>query len=921
MSPRSIRAGLRRLFRRADAEGELSDEVRHYLEESTRAHMSRGLPRAEAERAARMEFGGVESAKEAVRDAGWESGIDGVLRDFRYALRGLRRNPSFTIVAVATLALGLGATTAMFSVVNAVVLRPLPYADPSRLVMLWTDDVRRGIQDATPYRTTVDWQEQTRSLAGIGTFAATSSVLIGGGTRERVASAFVSASLFRVLGVTPLLGSAITEEQERSAERVAVISHGLWQRRFGGDPSVLGKLLELEETAKGGPPSSRIVGVMPASFFFPDRSTEFWVPQTLYWRWGRETDERFAAFARRWSVVARIKPGLDAADVRADMATIARRLTQEYPASIADFPGFSVATVPLLDQVTGVKLKQALWILLGAVGLVLLIACANVANLLLARGAGRVHEFALRQALGGSRARLFRQVLVESSVLAVAAGAFGVGLAVIATRVLSHTAAARLPRLDDVPVDGAVLGFAAVALIFAGIAFGIAPAVRWSRASGLAMIQENGRQAAGSRRLRGVRGMLLASECALALVLLVGAGLLLRSFGRLMSVAPGFESSGVLSVRIELPRTLAGGEKGPLPPGQVSALRREADVTRVMERIRKIPGVAGVAVTNDLFIRYNATRSITVPGSDVSPGGQLNEANVTPDFFQTLRVPLIRGRHLTRADAFTFIQALWPPRMLTGVPVLEQQRIAIAEPVVVNESFARRYFPGEDPVGRRFVDDPNVKPFWYEIVGVVGDMRRRGLEREVIPEIFGPFFPTVNAEFLVRAAGDPLRIATDVRAVVTAEYPHATVLSVSTADRRMGEFATQRKLQTTLLGAFAAIALVVAAIGIFGVVQYTVAERTREIGVRIALGATASDVVSLIVREGMRLPLLGIAVGLAAAFVASRLMTHLLFGVEPTDPLTFVGVAALLGAVAAVACYLPSRRATRIDPSTALRQE
>ena len=923
MLHRSIAAGLRRLFRRRDVEHELNDEVEHYLEMATREYMRRGLSRVDAERAARVDFGGVDAAKEQVRGGGWEAVVDALWRDISYAARGLRRAPGFTIAASLTLALGIGVNTAMFSVVNGVMLRPLHFRDARQLMLIWTDDVRRGLhEEATAWSTVGDWRHMNHTLTAVAYYSAGRATLAGNGagTRERTRRAFVSGNLFATLGVRPAIGRTISDEDERDGTPVAVISYSLWQRRFGADSVVGDKVVALEEAGKDGAGLFRVIGVMPADFQFPDRLTELWTPATTYWRFDRERVERFPDWARRWIAVARLRDDRSVDEVRTDFGAIARRLTTTYGMGPSDFPGFGVNVVPLLDSVAGRRLQSTLWILLGAVALVLGVACANVANLLLARGTARGHEFALRRALGASRGRLVRQLLVESLVLAAIGGVLGVAVAIGATRLVALTAATWLPRVDEIGVDSRVLLFAAVTSVVAGIWFGIAPALRLTGLETAETLHDGGRLA-GSKGGRRTRGFLIVAECSLTIVLLVGAGLLLRSLERLRFVDPGFDAGHVLTMRIEFPPETAADRAG---ADEARARIREQMLNDLATRLADAPGVRNVGFIDDMFITGQGHASIAIPGRTLgaTETGELDDGAVTFGFFGTLRVPLRAGRYLTRADALTKIRALWSP-ITDGQTLEEQARTRLAEPVVVNESFVRRFFPSDSPLGKRFCIDPLHKPYWYVIVGVIGDMHRQGLERQPIPEYFGPLVPSASgrSDLLVRTQGDPLAMAPLIRQVVTSALPNVLINTVATADRQLGDFSAERALQTWLLTSFAALALVLAGVGVYGVVHYAAAERTQEIGIRMALGAEPREVLQLLIAQGMRAPLIGIAIGIVAALAVTRAIAHLLFGTAATDPLTYALVTLTLTAVAACACFVPARRAASIDPIVALRRE
>ena len=924
---RALRAGLRTVFRPGAASGALDDELRHYLEQAIQENLAAGMTLEAAERAARVRVGSVEATKEEVRAGAWEARVDSGLRDLRHGLRSLRRNPGFTLTAVATLALGIGVTTTMFSVVNAVMLRPLPWPDADRLALIWTDDVRRGLpREGTGHATIADWQASSRVFQELAYYATQRVALVPSqpdGERGRTRNGLVSGNLFSLLGVAAFQGRVISAADLADRANVAVISHGFWQRWFAGAPDVVGKTFIMEDGGKRGPRVLTVIGVMPSDFYFPDQNTGIWTPATTYWRFDTESGERIPGWARRWTGLGRLAPGASFDDARADLAAIGRRLTADYPSSDPDFPGFGTTVLRVLDSIAGQSLQSTLWIMLGAVTLVLLVACVNVANLLLARGAARQQEFAIRRALGGGRARLVRQLVMESMLLALLGGVAGTLLATWGTRVLGTAASAYLPRISEITIDWRVLVFALAASLAAGLIFGLLPALRLSGADAALSLKEGG-QATGRAGIKRHRNLLVAAECTLALVLLTGAGLLLRSLQRMNAVDPGFDTANVLTVRVEFPSDApptAAERANPERIGPDRARARSAALEELMLRVRALPGVLAVGFSDDLFLAGPGNETITIPGRPMHAlaAGELSGGAATPGFFEVLRVPLRQGRYLNRADATQTIHAMY--NLVLGVPLEEKMRRAVPEPVVVNEAFVQRFFPGENPVGKRFCIDPEVKTYWFEIVGVVGDMHRQGLELQTIPQFLGPYIPSPNgrADLLVRTAGDPIAMAASVQQEVRRAFPGVMIPVVSTADAQLGDFSAQRRFQTWLLTVFALLALALAAVGIFGLVHYAVAERTREIGVRMALGATPGDLLRLTLSQGMRTPLLGIIVGLLASAALTRVMSHLLFGVSAGDPVTFAAVAGVLAVVAAVACYLAGRRAVQVDPMTALR--
>jgi predicted permease len=925
---RAAKAGLRALVQRREVDQETDDELSHFLELTIQENLRAGMEPLAAERAARIHVGGV-AARETVRASGWEAHVDAALHDVRHAARGLRLNKGFTAIAVLTLMLGVGATTSIFSVVNAVMLRPLPYRDASRVALIWTDDTRRGLhREGTAYRTVEDWRAENRTFEDVAYYstqriAPMSNDPLAGRGRSR--SALVSSNLFAVLGVVPAEGRLITSADEKERASVAVISYAFWQRWFGGAKDVVGRAITVEDPSRGGRGELTVIGIMPAGFYFPDALTEMWVPATTYWRFERESTERFPSWARRWTAVGRLRDGVTIENAQTDMTRVGRRLTDLFPGPPPDFPGFTTTVLPVLDFIAGRNLQSTLWMLLGAVFLVLLVACVNVANLTLARGAARGQEFAVRSALGAGRFRLARQLITESLLLALLGGGAGVAFAAGSTRVLSAAAVVFVPRIGEMSMDGNVLAFALVVSVAAGLVFGVAPALRVSHTQPNAALKATGQ--ATSRLPRAGMSFLIMGQCALAIILLTGAGLLLRSLERLQSVDPGFDPRQVMTMRIEFPSeppptAEERRQTSVVAPSRAAA--REAAMADLLSRLDALPGVEAVGFSDDLFLGGQGNESITIPGraSFDAASGELSEGAATPGFFSTLHVPLMRGRYLTRDDAFRKIRALWSP-IQTDLDLAEKERRAFPEPVVVNEAFVRRFFPSEDPIGKRFCTDPANKTYWYEIVGVVGDMHRQGLERPAIPEYFGPYFPSPNgrADLLVRTAGDPLDLTATARQEVLRAFPNAGIATVSTADAQLGGFSALRRLQTFLLAGFALVALLLAGIGIFGLAHYRVAERTGEIGVRVALGATPGHVMGLILSDGLWSPGIGVAIGLVSSAVLSRSLSSLVFGVGLHDPVTFALVGVVLLLVALSACVCAGRGALRVEPTHALRRE
>jgi putative ABC transport system permease protein len=888
------------LFRSRRVDDDLAQEIETHRALVQQDLERRGLLPEAAERASRRALGNVALAREDARHVWSGTGVERLWQDVQYGARMLRRNPSFTAVAVTTLAIGIGANTAMFSVVNAVLLRPLPYADPGKLVAVWIADPKLDVREAgTSYPTFTDWRTQNRRFADMAIWATAAARVMSGREPERVSTTFVSANLFPLLGVQPVLGRVFSAEDEARRDRVVVLSYALWQRQFGGDPNILDKTLEIDgETPEGMAEMvqrPRIVGVMPEHFYFPSRDVQFWRPATLLGIDGkpklyeRQWNDRFID---RWRVVARLAPGATVGDGQADLASIGRRLAESYPvpAGAAGFPGFGVDVVPMLEQVTGRNLGLALWVLLGAVGFVLLIACANVANLLLARGTTRGREFAIRTALGAGRARIVRQLCVESVMLAAVAGLVGTAVATVGIRGLAASTVPGIPRLTEISVDRSVLLFTAALSIVSGLLFGLAPAWNASRGNANEPLKETGGGLSSSLRLRRARGLLVIGQCALAVVLLAGAGLLVRSFGRLMAVDPGFEPDGVLLARVDLP----------IPVSRTWREQEWATFQQIEERVAHLPGVSAAGFIQNVAVASSPRTPITIDGRTAADESLdlagVNLEEVTPGFFRAMGVALDRGRFFTAAE----------------------QNAPLA---IVNQAFVRRFFPGEDPIGKRFRQGRGgTKVYWYTIVGVVGDMRRQGLERFPLPEFFIPSTEPAM-DFVVRGAGDPVRLAAAVRHELRSTLPSAIVVRLTTLEAFMGEWSAERKFQAWLLTAFAALALALAGIGIYGVMQFAAVQRSKEMGIRVALGARGVDLLRLMIGQGLRLPLAGLAVGLLGAYVLGGVLQRSLFEVPPGDPVTYAGVAIALGGTALIACYLPARRAARVDPIVALRDE
>jgi putative ABC transport system permease protein len=802
-----------------------------------------------------------------------------LLQDLRLGLRLLRRSPGFTGIAVAALAIGIGANTAIFSVVNTLLLKRLPYKDPDRLAIVWEHNLPRDRKNnVVSPGNFLHWRDMNQTfedMAAVGmTFTLT---LTGFGDPEELQMQYVSAAFFPIVGVAPQIGRPITAEEDTpNAPNVVVISDRLWKRRLQGDPGILEHPIQLQGR------TVTVVGVMPPGFSFLDKTVDLWVPV------------RFSQQARtprgRWTmVVARLKPGVTFARAQDDMTRVAAELTRMFP----DFDtGWTARVVPLREQLTG-DVRSALVVLLGAVGFVLLIACANVGNLLLARATARQRELAVRAALGAGRRRLVRQLLAESAVLAALGGAAGLLLAWWAVYLLRVVVAERLqiPRLEFVGIDGWVLAFTAAASILSGTFFGLVPALSASHGALSDALKEGGRTGSSGRATR-TRSTFVVVEVGLAVVLLVGAGLLVRSFVRLMDVDPGFDRARTVTMRVTLPTARYNDNAKSIQFFE-----------RLFARIDATPGVVAAGATSFLPIAgLGAATGFSVVGRPLPPRGQEPVTDVrvvTNNYFKAMGIPLLKGRLFDEHD----------PSDARGR-------------VIVNETMARRHWPGEDPIGKKirvnWSDDQD-----DEIIGVVGDVHQTSLDTEPRETNYWPYARSVytGMTLAVRTSGDPAPVVKAIVGLVHEQDPLLAVASIRTLDEVVSRSVAERRVTMLLLTVFAGAALLLAAVGIYGVIAYTVTQRTQEIGIRLALGAQSGHVLGMVIGQAMALALVGIVLGGLAAMLLTKLMSGLLFGVKPADPVTFLAAAAMLAVIAGVASFIPGRRATRVDPAIALRAE
>lgn len=818
----------------------------------------------------------------------------GVLsQDLRYGFRVMRKSPGFVLIAVLALALGTGANAAIFSLVNALLLRPISYENPDRLTMVWEKSVKRGFgQIPTSLPNFTDLRTDNKSFEDLGAFTDSSFNLTGAAEPEKVTGVRVTASLLSLLGRQPLKGRLfLAGEDQPQASHVLILSHHLWQRSFGSNANLVGQTVALNGE------SYTVVGIMPPDFKFPPTfsatvaSSQFTMPRADLWVPLTTDAVPLVREGRSLYMIGQLKPGVTATAAQAELNVIASRLQKEYPAADADM---EVDVIPLREQVTG-DIRPALLVLFGAVGCVLLIACANVANLLLAKASGRQKEVAVRIALGATRLRIIQQLLTESMLLSLAGGLLGSIIGILAVRQLIAFTPSSVPMPDHIGIDAPVLLFTLLLSVFTSFIFGLVPALQASKSDLNETLKEGGRGNSGGARQNRVRSLLVIAEVALALVLLIGAGLMIKSFVRLQNVNPGFNPENLITLELQLPQNKYG-EKD----------RQAAFQQQVVQRLAEIPGVQAAGAVNYLpFSGTELNNSVTIEGkppvANASERPRAFFRNISPNYFQAMGIPVRQGRPFADSDN-------------KDAPAV----------VIINEAAARRFFPNEDPLGKRFKQGrAESKNPWVTVVGIVGGVSHTAIGVASQPEVYLPFQqnPDAAITLVARTKSDPRSLAATVRREVSALDKDLPVSNIKFMDEIVASTISQPRVYALLLGIFAGLALILAAIGIYGVISYSVTQRTHEIGIRMALGAQARDVLALIVKQGMALALVGIFLGLIVSLALTRVLASQLYGVSSTDPVTYTAISLLLMVVALIACYIPALRATKVDPMIAVRYE
>lgn len=900
---KTLRSFLRRLsatLGKKRPDRDLTAELESNIALNAADNELRGMDPGEARRQALIRFGAIEQSRQSYRQQETLPFLETFWHDTKYGLRLLRKNPGFTAIAVATLALGIGANSAIFSIVNGVLLRPLPYEEPGRLLTVAT---RAGQSSKDFGASPPDFRrlrEQNQTLSSLSAYYGDTFNLTGADRPERVKAQVVSADFFSTLGVAPILGRAFVPGEEKwGSHRVMVVSEGFWRTHLNADPNFSGKSLQLDGD------SYQVIGVLPSSFYSRTRDLQIWVPMAWKPKDNYDSHNNYFLF-----MIGRLKPGVTQAQASANLNSIMLAIAQEFPEN----KGIGVSLQPLEESWLG-PVRPALFTLLAAVGLVLLIACVNLANLLLARGAGRQKEIGIRSALGAKRGRLLRQFITESVLLSFLGGAIGLGLAYFSLK-LMPLAGDVLPRVNEVQIDLWVLLFTASISLATGVLFGLLPALQGSRAAKLNESLKEGRMAQAAESGGRIRAGLVISEVALALVLLIGSGLAVRSLQRLLDVDSGFVPEHVLTFQVSLPQYY---DPNPDDASRIGAPPRVAAFYReFLDNIEHLPGVKAAGAGSTLPLRGDNWGKMFTPldrplPTSIDSVPHIQYRAVAGDYFQALGIHLVKGRLLGERD-----------------------QADSAFSVVVNETLARKYWPNEDPIGKTLTLNPPLNLFpaelipkgfkvqTFTVVGVVGDVHYGRLDQEPPPLIYAPVFQhdfSMGPNFAVRTVGDPTALVSSIRDTLKQFDKNLPLADLSTMDEIVSESTGQPRLEAILLGLFGALAMLLAAVGIYGVMSYTVSRRTSEIGLRMALGADRGDVLALICKQGFLLAGAGLAVGIVLALAGTRLMSKILFGISPTDPITFASIIVLLALVALLACYVPARRATRVDPLVALRYE
>ena len=890
-----IASGFENLSRKKYNDRELDAEVRSYVQLLAEENIRAGMPPQQAQRAARVELGGIEQVKEQSRDARAGASLDSLLQDLQYGTRMLRKNLAFSAIAILTLALGIGASTAVFSLVNAVLLKPLPYPNPQQIVFPWRQPpagLNLGYNEMPWGRPDfLFFERESKSFQSVAAFKSDSFNLTGSGDAARLDGLRASAGFFPSLRIYPIIGRTFTAEEDQAGhEHVVVLSYRLWRDRFGSDTQILGRALQLNSE------SYTVIGVMPQGFVFPradempnsfpfPRDTQLWVPLALI------PGPIIPGEDSELAVIGRLQPGITPAQAQSEMNVVSKRLEDFFPGG----KGWFSMKITSMDQQIAGDTRRPLLLILGAVGGVLLIACSNVAGLLLSRSLARTKEFTLRAALGAGKWRLMRQLLTESLILAGIGGIAGILIAKAAIHFVKFFAPPNIPRLDEVSLDIRVVLFALAITFVTGILFGLAPAIAGSRDNLVESLKEGGQRSGSSLAGAKLRNVLLISEVALALVLVISAGLLTRTFLHLLKVDPGFNPTRVLTFELTLPATKYTDQP------QIVALYQ-----RALESIRSLPGVesAGITATTPLG---GATESTSIrlpdhPLQDPKARAFSNYTMISPGYFAAAGTPILRGRDFLDSDT------------------------ADSQPVtIINSAMAKKFWPGEDAIGKQVA--PASKKYPGEtIIGVVADVKRLSLREDPPPEMYVPYnqkvWPSLlTMDVILRTKVDPASLTDDVRNALRSVDPDLPLAKITTLRTIVDDSMTLPRFAMLVLGSFAGVALLLASVGMYGVISYFVGQRTREIGVRVALGAQRRDVFGMVLGQGARIAGIGIALGLLAALAATRMMVSFLYGVQPIDPLTFAALPFLLLSVALLACYIPARRAMRVDPMVALRHE